>query len=87
MFTIEGVVLAMSICDLDVEHVGATMNAPSLKDPMDQRMAEVIDGDSRGSERFHILGICEEAGLIDHEEEIWNTVTSGRFHSFRLKMM
>ena len=52
------------------------MNAPGLKDPMDQRMAEVIDGDSRGGEWFHILGIYEEAGLIDHKKEPWNTVTS-----------
>ena len=42
------------------------MNGTGLKNPMDQRMAEIIDGDGRGGEWFHILGICETAGLIDH---------------------
>ena len=40
------------------------MNAPGLKNPMDQRMAEIIDGDSRGGEWFQILGICEEAKQV-----------------------
>ena len=63
------------------------MDAPGLEDPVDQCMAEIVDGDRRGSEWFHVLGIGEEARLTDHKIAPWNAVSSSGFHSFSLEMM